>query len=61
MFFQLCSAFIHFSPFFTTRQGGTGLGLAVATKIMKAHGGEIIVDTEAGKGTTFTLLMPTRV
>lgn len=50
-----------FSPFFTTRQGGTGLGLAVATKIMKAHGGEIIVYTKVGNGTTFTLLMPTKV
>ncbi len=50
-----------FTPFFTTKQGGTGLGLAVAWKIMKAHGGEIIADNLPSRGARFRLLMPTRI
>jgi signal transduction histidine kinase len=48
-----------FAPFFTTKSEGNGLGLAVAWKIMKAHGGEIIVENNKDtKGATFYLLMP---
>lgn len=47
-----------FDPFFTTRAEGTGLGLAVVRAIMHAHKGEIIVDSELGKGTTFILRLP---
>lgn len=44
-----------FSPFYTTKERGTGLGLAVAQKIIEGHGGEIAVRSALGAGTTFTL------
>ena len=50
-----------FAPFFTTKPGGTGLGLAVAWKIMKAHGGEIVADNLPPRGARFRLLMPTKI
>ena len=46
-----------FKPFQTTKQKGTGLGLAVADRVVKAHGGEIAVESGSG-GTTFTVLLP---
>ena len=47
-----------FLPFFTTREKGVGMGLALAHKIITAHGGRIEVASEEGKGTTFTISLP---
>lgn len=47
-----------FSPFFTTKAKGTGLGLAEVQKIVQAHGGKIDVQSQVGKGTLFSLYLP---
>ena len=48
-----------FEPFYSTKSGGSGLGLPTARKIIEAHGGRIDVHSEAGRGTQFTLEFPT--
>ncbi len=49
-----------FEPFFTTKPTGegTGLGLSISFDIVKAHGGELKLDSTEGEGTTFTILLP---
>ncbi|RYY55518.1 MAG: hypothetical protein EOO09_10215 [Chitinophagaceae bacterium] len=49
-----------FQPFFTTKPAGqgTGLGLSLAYDIVKAHNGELHLDTKEGQGTTFTIVLP---
>ena len=47
-----------FYPFFTTKEKGSGIGLAIAQKIIDSHRGSIDVESEVGKGTTFIIKLP---
>ncbi len=49
-----------FTPFYTTKPKGTGLGLAVSYGIVLDHGGDIKVESEVGQGATFTVVLPLR-
>jgi len=45
-------------PFFTTRPSGTGLGLPIVQRIIEAHGGELVIESEEGAGTSVTFFLP---
>ncbi len=47
-----------FDPFFTKKSKGTGLGLAISRRIAQEHGGEVTVQSEVGRGSTFTIYLP---
>jgi len=47
-----------FDPFFSTKEGGTGLGLPISKKIIDEHKGALYVDSKASHGTTFTICLP---
>jgi two-component system, NtrC family, sensor histidine kinase PilS len=50
-----------FDPFFTTREGGSGLGLALVHRAVEAHDGTIFIDDAEGGGTAFTVFLPLRL
>ena len=50
-----------FEPFFTTKKKGTGLGLMIVQRIVRAHGGRIELESNVGRGTTFRVWLPQRL
>ncbi|MFY0580355.1 ATP-binding protein [Cystobacter fuscus] len=55
-----CTPLAHFRAFFSTREGGTGLGLSTAHSIVRAHGGNIRVSSSPQEGTGFLIQLPMR-
>jgi len=47
-----------FTPFFTTKAKGMGMGLPICSKLVEIHGGSIKVESEEDKGSTFTVKLP---
>jgi signal transduction histidine kinase len=47
-----------FEPYFTTKKGGSGLGLMITQRIIRAHGGEVVLESDPGKGLRITLRLP---
>ena len=47
-----------FDLFYSTKEEGTGVGLAIVKRVIEGHGGKITVSSEAGKGTTFSIFLP---
>jgi two-component system, NtrC family, sensor kinase len=50
-----------FQPFFTTKPTGQGTGLSLSYDIIKAHGGELKVDTREGEGSEFIILLSIKI
>ncbi len=49
-----------FEPFYSTKEEGTGLGLSIAVRIVAQHGGRLTLKSKEGRGTTFTITLPSR-
>ncbi|HEY0008858.1 MAG TPA: ATP-binding protein, partial [Tepidisphaeraceae bacterium] len=49
-----------FEAYYSKRKGGTGLGLAMTRRIAKEHGGEVRVQSEVGKGSSFSIVLPVK-
>ena len=47
-----------FEPFYSTKSGGSGLGLPTVRKVIEGHGGRIAIQSEVGRGSQFTLTFP---
>jgi signal transduction histidine kinase len=47
-----------FEPYFTTKTSGTGLGLLIVRRIVREHGGELSIESSAGKSLTVTIRLP---
>lgn len=50
-----------FQPYFTTKEAGIGLGLAITDRIIREHGGEIVAESQPGTGTIITVILPQNV
>jgi two-component system NtrC family sensor kinase len=47
-----------FEPFYTTKEKGTGLGMAISKKIVELHKGDLLISSKEGEGTTATVRLP---
>jgi two-component system sensor histidine kinase AtoS len=47
-----------FDPFYTTKEGGSGLGLPITQQIVAEHGGEVSAESRTGQGTTVRVVLP---